>query len=268
MPAKSKKSSSRRSLKPTYGTLDVREPNDIPAFENMLKQGPITFVLVYADWCGHCKEYKANTWKNLESVPNKANNLASVHFDQLDKTSLKNAKIDGYPSLLVVGTDGEPATFNKDGEKTNAMPELRNENLLKSLLTRSANANTGAPSMNTNLSNSLLMTKPSLTRNSTNSTLNMALNANQGEPLNLINSLAAEPPNPAEDLVMSQPAASNSGSQVMTGGSLLDSLMQVSQDPRVLTAAALGLGATVLARRKSAKRRANKKRTRRTGHRA
>ena len=34
--------------------LDVRSPDSIPAFEDLISKGPMAIVLVYADWCGHC----------------------------------------------------------------------------------------------------------------------------------------------------------------------------------------------------------------------
>jgi hypothetical protein len=256
MPAKTKKMH-RRSLKPEYGSLDVREPKDISAFESLLKKGPITFVLVYADWCGHCKTYKNNTWKNLQGVENKKNNLASVHYDQLENTSLKNSKIDGYPSLLVVGTDGKPATFKTEEGPTNAMPELRNEELLKTLLTKPASPlGEPMPSLSRTPMNSINnVNEYEPTMMETENTEEAGINANQGEPVNLINSLSAEPPNPAEDLIQSQPMSLGSlGSPAPTlnisqsgGAGLMSSLMKFTKS----------------AKRRHGKRRTQKKRTRR-----
>jgi hypothetical protein len=274
MPAKTKRVK-RRSLKPTYGSLDVREPNDVPALESLLKKGPITFVLVYADWCGHCKTYKENTWKNLQGVENKKNNLASVHYDQLENTSLKQSKIDGYPSLLVVGTDGKPATFKTEEGTTNAMPELRNENLLKTLLTKPAsplgepmpsltrtpmnaenNLFESAPESTPTLydikeetpENSLMSTPKAITPfNMETTTENPELDANQGEPMNLLNTLGAEPPNPAEDLIQSQPSSLETPLPQRGGAGLMASLMKFTKSSK----------------RRAGKRRTQKKRSRR-----
>ena len=119
--------------------MDVRSSSDIPAFENMLTKGPMAVVLVYADWCGHCNTYKENVWSPLKSTKGRKLNMASVHYDQLENTSLKNSKIEGYPSLLVVGTDKKPATFNTDSGVTNAMPNANELSTMKKIITAPVN---------------------------------------------------------------------------------------------------------------------------------
>jgi hypothetical protein len=93
-------------------------------------------VLVYADWCGHCHTYKKGTWNNLKSMPNRKIPIAEVNETQLPNTPLKNAKIDGYPSVLVVGNNGKSAEFkdNATGQTTNALPISNNEDAMKTLL--------------------------------------------------------------------------------------------------------------------------------------
>jgi hypothetical protein len=111
-------------------SVDVRSQKDIKDLERDIKIGPITIVLIYADWCGHCTRFKEDVWKKLTSKPSKVN-LASIHHDQLTNTSLRDAKIRGYPSVLVVGRDGKPAVFKDEGEPTNAMPQPDYETLEK-----------------------------------------------------------------------------------------------------------------------------------------
>lgn len=81
--------------------VDVRSPSDIPKFESMVKLGPV-FVLVYADWCGHCQRFKDAMWDEVAKSPNKAINTAALHYDMVDKTSMKNTPIEGYPTLFEV----------------------------------------------------------------------------------------------------------------------------------------------------------------------
>jgi hypothetical protein len=116
--------------------MDVRDKSQVPAFEEMLKGGPMMVVLVYADWCGHCTKYKDNVWNPLKNIKDRKMNMASIHYDQLENTSLKNSKIEGYPSLLVSGPDKTPATFkNSDGTSTNALPKANDFTTMKNLVT-------------------------------------------------------------------------------------------------------------------------------------
>jgi thioredoxin-like negative regulator of GroEL len=114
-------------------TVDVRSTKDVRGLEQIIKSGPITIVLIYADWCGHCTRFKEDVWSKLLNSSHRAS-LASIHHDQLEKTVLKDAKIKGYPSVLVVGKDGKPAVFKGPaGEEgpTNAMPNTDLETLEK-----------------------------------------------------------------------------------------------------------------------------------------
>jgi len=112
-------------------TVDVRSKKDVSTLEQTIKTGPITIVLIYADWCGHCTRFKEDVWSKLTDNSHNAK-LASIHHDQLQNTILKDAKIKGYPSVLVVGNDGKPAVFKgPEEEPTNAMPNADLETLRK-----------------------------------------------------------------------------------------------------------------------------------------
>jgi thiol-disulfide isomerase/thioredoxin len=126
----------RKSRKVTKGrvskAVDVRSRKQIKGFEDLLGKGPLTLVLVYADWCGACHRFRENTWKDIQNLPNKSVNLMSVREDIFPETSLKNTKINYYPSLLLVGNDKKPAEFNSpNGESTNVLPNNSKELLTK-----------------------------------------------------------------------------------------------------------------------------------------
>jgi thiol-disulfide isomerase/thioredoxin len=126
--------------------VDVRSPEDVSQFENILSKGPITIVLVYADWCGHCVRYKENVWNKLIKTPNRKLNLASVHYDQLENTSQKSAAIKGYPSVLVVGTDKKAATFpDGNSKKTNAFPNAQSLEVMEEMVTQDPKKVLSAP---------------------------------------------------------------------------------------------------------------------------
>ena len=119
----------------TKKTVDVRSEKDVAAFEGMIHEGPITIVLVYADWCGHCTKFKKNIWEPLNKMSGRKVNLASVHHDMLEKTSQANTKIRGYPSVLVVGNDGKAASYkDEEGEVTNALPNTTDLDAMKTLV--------------------------------------------------------------------------------------------------------------------------------------
>ena len=154
--------------------LDVRSQDSIPAFEDLISKGPMTVILVYADWCGHCDKFKENIWKPLNSTVNRTMNMASVHYDQLENTSLKNSTINGYPSLLVVGTDKEPASFESESGMTNAMPNANDLGTMKRIVTTPIN--TMKPK-NTSTSTSTLSANAYRTAN-TNNMRNVNANTN------------------------------------------------------------------------------------------
>ena len=116
--------------------VDVRSRDSVPAFEKLLEKGPLTIVLVYADWCGACNRFKENTWNHVTKMGNRTMNISSVREDMLPETSLANSKISHYPSLLLVGKDKRAAEFlSPEGEATNAMPNNERKNIEQLLQT-------------------------------------------------------------------------------------------------------------------------------------
>ncbi len=208
---KTKKSGKKTIRKTLTGQLsapvDVRSQNSIGAFEDLLTKGPITIILIYADWCGACTRFKENTWNDVTTIPpnQRKLNIASVREDMLPLTSIKNAKINGYPSLLLVGKDKQPAEFlDEQGQPTNAMPNNEKENILKILKTSYPNV----PPANSNT------TTPKNSINTSNSNTNSLVAVNEPKNLNAKNLLTATsnvivtnqsplPPNMSADLSVS-----------------------------------------------------------------
>jgi thiol-disulfide isomerase/thioredoxin len=128
--------------------VDVRTPTQIPKLENLIHMGPVTFILVHADWCGHCQTYKPK-WKEYENIPGRIANIASVHHDMLEKIPLiANAKIQGYPSVIKVEPSGTISEYIVPGsqQKTNAVPFMREETkMVKELTSQTAPKDTGTP---------------------------------------------------------------------------------------------------------------------------
>jgi thiol-disulfide isomerase/thioredoxin len=119
-----------------HDNVDVRGSGDIAKLMALLKKNKIVVVLIYADWCGHCKVFKKEVWEPLSAVPNRKVPIAAINEAALKKTPFANAKIDGYPSVTVAGQDGRLAEFQGEaGEPTNALPNARDLNAMRRMVT-------------------------------------------------------------------------------------------------------------------------------------
>jgi len=128
--------------------VDVRKEKDIPAVQKLIHNGPVTFVLVYADWCGHCTQFKP-TWGEYANTPGRTANIASVHHDMVENIpEIANAKIQGYPSVVKITPSGEMSEYKVPGteEKTNALPYMRETATMKKELTTPVTTSSSVPS--------------------------------------------------------------------------------------------------------------------------
>jgi hypothetical protein len=106
--------------------LKVDSSSKIPELEKLLKSGKLTVILVYADWCGACQRFKKDIWEPMCKKP-ASNNRAAVRDDVLNETSLRNAKIQYLPSVIVVDENGNMSEQpGPRGEMTNAVPTPKN----------------------------------------------------------------------------------------------------------------------------------------------
>ena len=102
--------------------LKVDSEKKVPMFNSLIKSGSVTFVLVYADWCGACTRFKKNIWNPMCNGPAR-HNRAMVDADMIKKTSLANADFEYLPSIILVDGEGKMHGFQKpDGTNTHAMP--------------------------------------------------------------------------------------------------------------------------------------------------
>jgi thiol-disulfide isomerase/thioredoxin len=82
--------------------LNINTKNEIPKMDKLLLQPQVTFVLIKADWCGHCKDYEPK-WENLANVPGRNANMVKMPVElQRNSQVLKNVPIEGVPTVLEV----------------------------------------------------------------------------------------------------------------------------------------------------------------------
>lgn len=116
--------------------LDVRDEEQIPELRQLILNGPSIYVLIHADWCGHCHRYMPK-FKEIAKTPGRMANMAAVHHDMVEKVpELKNAKITGYPSVVKVTPEGKVEDYKVPGspETTNVVPQMNDPKLMKELV--------------------------------------------------------------------------------------------------------------------------------------
>jgi len=113
--------------KPHESDISVRSPEHVDDLEKLVKIGPVTFILVHADWCGPCQSYKP-IWSELERSPGRTANMAMIHHDMVEHSPLlKKAKIPGFPTVLKVYSNGKIEEYKTDNQKTNSVPNIRDK---------------------------------------------------------------------------------------------------------------------------------------------
>jgi thiol-disulfide isomerase/thioredoxin len=178
------KSASRKSSKALHSVV-INTSNDMHKYYRSAKKHDMLVVLVKAEWCGHCKTYMANVWKKLEAIQRslQRKKVGMVQMDEqaLPSSPLKSAKINGYPSLLLIGKDGKPAEFEDEqtGEPTNAVPNANSLPMMQSIVSGAtpeevsasgpAAAPVAAAISSTNASSAAVEDSPPLTEEAENS---------------------------------------------------------------------------------------------------
>ncbi len=121
--------------------VDIREEKQLDELKKRITKGPLTLVLVYADWCGHCQSFKPKM-EELEKCEGRSIQTARIRDDMLPKSMLSNAKIEGYPTLMLVKKNGEVANFKSEsGSITNAIPDHNDMNKMKTIVRNAGTSN-------------------------------------------------------------------------------------------------------------------------------
>ena len=135
-----------------FPPLDVRKPSQLKEFERRLKKGPLTIIMVYADWCGHCHTMmphfdaaSKSPSRSIQSVKVNEEMLNSVnnHINKNVNRSAKPLEVEGYPSIILVDNKGDKVTDIDTVRDTNTMTKVMSQPM--------PNAN-GSASMNESVS--------------------------------------------------------------------------------------------------------------------
>lgn len=161
-----------------FPPLDVRKPSQLKEFERRLKKGPLTIIMVYADWCGHCHTMmphfdaaSKSPSRSIQSVKVNEEMLNSVnnHINKNVNKSAKPLEVEGYPSIILVDNKGDKVTDIEPVRDTNTMTKVMSQPMPK--VNESVNLNKSSKLTNANLgltannSSSGLVNKASNTRN-------------------------------------------------------------------------------------------------------
>ncbi len=250
--------------------VDVRKADDVKDLQTVIQMHPITIILIHADWCGHCQRYKENVWNKLHELPNRKNGLAAIHHDQLEGTEFRDARFQGYPSIIVVGKK-KMAEFEDENGVSNAIPtEDANDFTKMSEIVSSAEPSTltgSIKNMKTNVdmveaAEDPIPQSPELSENAKLSRKTRTPKTSSATP-----SAPVVVPDPTQDVLDTQnPVAASLGTEFGVkeegepkkggGGSLYHSLLAATRD--VAPAAALVAAAVVMKRGGKRTRRAKK----------
>lgn len=256
---KTKKNTSRSVMGKLMSPVDIRDENQLKELDKRIKIGPVTLVLVYADWCGHCQRFKP-MMEQLENIPGRTIQTARIRDDMFPKSSISSAKIEGYPTLMLVEKSGKVASFkNENGEVTNAIPDHANmENM--TAIVRNAGKKEGVALLNKEKTeNEVLSVQPLNAKNASveaKAPNNIVADRFSSESVSKLNSNLV---NSQNALLKEATGSDYEKSPKQLGGSLWSSLMMASQ--QLAPAAALFLAAEAVNRRKTRKTRKAKRRT-------
>lgn len=121
--------------------LNVNSNNNINTALNKILNSKITIILIYADWCGHCKTYEPyfNRAASVKGAPStiKLNEqmVGNMNTAMNKKLPLSTPiEVDGYPTVIAVNNRGQKITelpiVREDELNTKmmtAIPEIMNE---------------------------------------------------------------------------------------------------------------------------------------------
>jgi thiol-disulfide isomerase/thioredoxin len=117
-----------------FPPLDVHSKEDIAKAIKQIMKGPVTILLVYADWCGHCHDLMPH-WDAAANSPNrtvpsiKLNEKNTEEFNSaLNSLNKKQSSVhvSAYPTVLVLDNKGNKITDVQGKKDTESLTQLMN----------------------------------------------------------------------------------------------------------------------------------------------
>ena len=106
---------------------EIRSDAQAAELESVLKQKACdALLLVFADWCGHCQTYKP-MWEDFAKLTGRTVHMAAVQDEQQKNVpSLEEAKLQGYPTVVLFRKGSPPETISSE--------DMRNKEKMTELL--------------------------------------------------------------------------------------------------------------------------------------
>jgi thiol-disulfide isomerase/thioredoxin len=160
--------------------LDVRSKNHLSEFQKRIKKGPLTIIMVWAEWCPHCHTMmphfdaaSKSPNRSIQSIKVEEKMLPSVN-SSISKSINKSAKplnVEGYPSIIVVDKQGNQVSNIQPVRNTETMTKVMDNagSLAENAgLTNGAKLNNGT-TLNANTANVNTVKNNSVANNSVKS---------------------------------------------------------------------------------------------------
>ena len=115
-----------------FPPIDIHSKDDIERAIKQIMKGPVTILLVYADWCGHCHDLMPH-WDAAANSPSRT--VPSIKLNEKNTESFNSAlkslnqnqssiHVSGYPSVLVLDSKGNKITMLEGKKDTASLTQL------------------------------------------------------------------------------------------------------------------------------------------------
>ena len=201
-----------QTRKRAKNTLDVDSPTKLRMMKALMgtgRSGVVSYVLVYAPWCGACRKFRKNIWDPSMRFPARHNRIA-IRDDVFNNSPFakKVPDLKYLPSMILVDEKGDVQVNAAPEGPTNILPTPTSVDQLVKMANVNVKALPVAAANQTNAVNEIL---------STSSSMN---NLNLSKPTNMNNVIAnanktAEIANNAAAKVKTNTVALNNASRNM-----------------------------------------------------